>query len=194
MRIRGVIFDLDGTIVEVPYDWRRIRGRLGTKGDSIIGYLNGLAEPERSRKWAILRRYEDRATRAACLRPGIRALLSRLSERGVRTALVSNNRQENVEYIVRKFRLSFDLVLSRDCGCWKPSGDPFILALRRLRLARRDTVAVGDSHFDVKAAEEAGIPLVYLLHRNGRREDASTVIVCRSVASLRREFESRLQE
>jgi HAD superfamily hydrolase (TIGR01549 family) len=186
--IRGVIFDLDGTIVDVPYDWRRIKTRLGVRGESIIGYLNGLEEPEKSRKWAVLRGYEDTATRRARLRRGMRSFLRFLAERGVKTALVSNNSRENVEFMVRKFGLSFNLVLSRDSGYWKPSGAPFLHALRRLRLARRAAAVVGDSHFDVLAAAEAGISRVYLLGRDGVQSAGPAVVVCPGVSALRREL------
>jgi phosphoglycolate phosphatase-like HAD superfamily hydrolase len=64
MRIKGVIFDLDGTVVENDYDWAGIREELGTGKSSILGYLDSLAEPERSAKWAILEDHEARQTRA----------------------------------------------------------------------------------------------------------------------------------
>jgi HAD superfamily hydrolase (TIGR01549 family) len=191
-RLKGIIFDLDGTIVDVPYDWRRIRTRLGARGESIIGYLNGLQEPERSAKWLVLKRYEDRATRRARLRRGIRPLLHRLALAGIKTALVSNNSRENVQFMLRKFRLTFDLVLSRDSGYWKPSGAPFVFALRRLRLARRDAAVVGDSSFDVLAASEAGIRRVFLLLPDGYSWAGPAVVVCPSVAALRREIECSL--
>jgi HAD superfamily hydrolase (TIGR01549 family) len=191
-RLKGVIFDLDGTIVEVPYDWRRIRARLGTQGDSIIGYLNGLPEPEKSLKWQVLKRYEDRATRRARLRRGVRPLLDCLAGAGVKTALVSNNSLDNVEFMLRRFRLTFDLVLSRDSGCWKPSGAPFVYVLKHLRLARRDTAVVGDSRFDVLAASEAGIRRVFLLVPGGLSGAGRDVVACSSVVALRREIEFAL--
>ncbi|NTV82237.1 MAG: hypothetical protein HGA24_12565, partial [Candidatus Aminicenantes bacterium] len=48
MRLKGVIFDLDGTVVENDYDWTGIREALGTGATSILGYLASLDEPERS--------------------------------------------------------------------------------------------------------------------------------------------------
>src|SRR5512140_684678 len=88
MSIRGLIFDLDGTVVENDYDWPRIRKELGTGAASILGYLDSLAEPERSAKWAILERHEARQTQASVLRGGILDLLRMLRSRRVATALV----------------------------------------------------------------------------------------------------------
>lgn len=50
MKIKAVIFDLDGTIVDVPYDWPRIKSQLGIEGVSILSYLSRLQEPEKSQK------------------------------------------------------------------------------------------------------------------------------------------------
>ena len=48
MKLQGLIFDMDGTIVDAPYDWPRIRAHLDTKGQPILKYLAGLSEPEKS--------------------------------------------------------------------------------------------------------------------------------------------------
>jgi phosphoglycolate phosphatase-like HAD superfamily hydrolase len=49
MSIKGAIFDLDGTVVENAYDWPKIRQELENAEVSILHYLCGLEEPERSR-------------------------------------------------------------------------------------------------------------------------------------------------
>ena len=74
MGIKGVIFDLDGTVVENSYDWPKIRRELGNSEVSILHYICGLEEPERSRKWAVLERHEAEQTERAVLRDGIRVL------------------------------------------------------------------------------------------------------------------------
>jgi phosphoglycolate phosphatase-like HAD superfamily hydrolase len=49
--LKGIIFDLDGTIVDAPYDWALIRAKLGVEGESILAFLERLKEPDKSRKW-----------------------------------------------------------------------------------------------------------------------------------------------
>ena len=36
---QGVIFDLDGTVVETSYDWQQIREEIGAGETSILTYL-----------------------------------------------------------------------------------------------------------------------------------------------------------
>ncbi|MCK7481940.1 MAG: HAD hydrolase-like protein [Candidatus Moduliflexus flocculans] len=142
MKLRGVIFDLDGTVVENDYDWPRIREELGTGGTSILAYLDSLEGPERSAKWAILESHEAAQTEASVLREGVRELLALLRVRGLSAALVTNNSRPNTEFLLEKFDLAFDCVVTRESGLWKPSGAPFFevmrtLGLRAGRLRRR---------------------------------------------------------
>jgi HAD superfamily hydrolase (TIGR01509 family) len=166
LRLKGAIFDMDGTVVDVPYDWGKIKAELGTQGKPILTYIENLDEPERSKKWKILERFESEATQEAKLKPGMRDFLDLLSTRGVKKALVTNNSRKNVSFLLEKFRLEFDCVISRERGLWKPSGAPILVAMKELQLDKEECCVVGDSHFDVRAAEEAGIPLIFILNED----------------------------
>ena len=95
--IEAVIFDMDGTLVDSSYDWPAIRRRLGVTGASIIDDLNGLPEPDRSRRWAELEEIEATATAEATLHEGAHELLDVLVQHHLSTALVTNNSDANVE-------------------------------------------------------------------------------------------------
>ncbi len=184
MPLRGVIFDLDGTVVENAYDWPRIREELGTGQTSILAYLDSLEEPERSAKWSILERHEDRQTRNSALREGIPELLAMLRSRGVATALVTNNSRANTEFLLAKFGLTFDCVITREQGLWKPSGAPFREVLKILDLKPGECAVVGDTAFDVMAAQDAGIETVLLLSGEPEKYVDSPVEVFPDVEEL----------
>ena len=192
MGLKGVIFDLDGTIVDVSYDWSRIRAELGTRGIPILTYLSGLKEPEKSCKWAILRRYENENTVRARLKRGMRGFLDLLSQEGVKRALVTNNSQENVEFLLQKFDLKFDCVISREGGLWKPSGAPIVDALDKLGLVKEDVAVVGDSVFDIKAGREAGIERIFLLSREKKKFAGSGAEVFQTVRALQQRIQGLL--
>lgn len=193
-KFKGVIFDMDGTVVDVPYDWNKIKAELKTQGKPILVYLRSLEEPEKSEKWKVLEKYEDEATRKAELKQGMRKFLDVLSKKGVKRALVTNNSQKNVSFLLRKFNLEFDCVLSRESGLWKPSGAPFIEALKKIGLRREECCVVGDSHFDIKAANEAGILNVYILNEDKERFVSTNAEVFSSVEALRKRIESMLED
>jgi len=188
--LRAALFDLDGTVVENAYDWPRIKAELGTGGTPVLTYLSGLPEPARSRQWAILERHEAEQTERSTLRPGMAELLAFLRERKVGTALVTNNSERNVRLLTERFRLSFDVVLSRASGLWKPSGTPLREALRRLGVSPEESCVVGDTPFDVLAARDAGIPRIFLLGSPGAGEGEPGVEVVADTASLQGHLET----
>ncbi len=192
MALRAALFDLDGTVVENAYDWPRIKAELETGGVPILTYLSGLAEPERSRKWAILERHEAEQTERSTLRPGMAELLAFLKERKVGTALVTNNSAGNVRRLTERFHLSFDVVLSRTSGLWKPSAAPLQEALRRLGAKPEESCVVGDTHYDVLAARAAGIPRIFLLGPSAARGGEPGVEGVADVAALKTHLETLL--
>jgi HAD superfamily hydrolase (TIGR01509 family) len=192
MRLEAVIFDLDGTVVENDYDWTGIRDELGTGATSILHYLDSLAEPERSEKWTILETHEARQTEASVLRRGVRELLAFLRARRVAAALVTNNSRRNTEFLLTKFGLGFDCVITRESGLWKPSGAPFLEVLRTLGLDAGACGVVGDTRFDVLAALDAGIDRIFLLSDEPERFAGFPVEVFPDMDDLKRRLESVL--
>lgn len=194
MRMKCVIFDLDGTIVDVPYDWDRIKAELETQGRPILHFLDSLEEPEKSKKWKILESYEDEATRRAELKQGMLKLMDLLTQKGIKKVVVTNNSQQNVSRLLARFNLKFDYVLTRESGLWKPSGAPFLDVMKRFGLKRDECSVVGDSPFDAKAANEAGISRVFILSENKKRFASHHAELFSSVESLTKRIEKLLKE
>lgn len=192
MRLRGFIFDLDGTVVENDYDWTGIRDELGTGATSILHYLDSLDEPERTAKWTILEAHEARQTEASVLRRGVRELLAFLRDSRVSAALVTNNSRKNTEFLLAKFRLDFDCIITRESGLWKPSGAPFLEVLRTFGLEPGACGVVGDSRFDVLAALDAGIESIFLLSDEPERFLGLPVEVFPEMDDLKLRLESLL--
>lgn len=161
--VAAFVLDLDGTLVDSPYDWPGLRRQLGVEGPSLIDGLNGLASPHREAAWQALEEAERAATAAATLHEGTRELLDLLRRRDLPVALVTNNTAANAHQLLETFQLSFDVVLTRDDGVWKPSGAPLLEAARRLGVPAERCVKVGDSRYDLDAAREAGYGRVVLL-------------------------------
>jgi HAD superfamily hydrolase (TIGR01509 family) len=157
--------------VESEYDWPDIRRRLNVNGRSIIDDLNGLPEPDRSDRWAELEAIERTASENASLKDGVGALLELVADRGVATAMVTNNSESNTRLLLERFDLRFDVVLTRDSGLWKPSGAPVSEAIRRLGANPQRCLAIGDSRYDVEAARGAGCASVCLVNEGARAFD-----------------------
>ncbi len=185
-KIKCAIFDMDGTVVEVPYDWTQIKRELNTEGKPILNYLEDLDEPEKSKKWEILKAYEKEATQKAVVKEGISDLLTFIKKNKIITALVTNNSKVNVFYLLKKFSFSFDLVLTRESGLWKPSAEPFLKVFEKFSLHSTECCAIGDSHFDILAAKEAGIKMIFIVNKNFQRFKEEDVEVFPSVKKLKK--------
>ena len=95
--------------------------------------------------------------------PGLLDLLSEARERGLKTALVTNAPQENVDAILLALKLRdfFDtVVLSDEVGPVKPDPAPYRAALDKLGIAPEEAVAFEDSTSGISSAVGAGIPTV----------------------------------
>jgi len=169
--IRGVIFDLDGTLFDGPYDWPAIRRTLGlspTDG-SILEHIAGLPADERRSKEQTLRRIEARATREGRLKQGAVELLELLRGKGLALALVTNNHRRCAEEILERYSLRFDLVQTRESGLFKPSGAALLRAAREIGLRPAELAAVGDNELDNRAAHESGMGLVIIVNPDVER-------------------------
>ena len=141
------------------------------RANSGSDFRHGLAETERARKWEELEAIERAASKSARLHEGTRELLELLRCRGIATALVTNNTEENTRRLLSRFGLHFDVVLTRDSGFWKPSGEPVAEAARRLGVPAETCLGVGDSRYDLQAARDAGLGAACLLHDGASRCD-----------------------
>jgi HAD superfamily hydrolase (TIGR01509 family) len=188
-----VIFDLDGTVVENSYDWPLIKRTLGSGDTPILEYLYGLKGPERERKLAVLEKFEAEQTAQAVLRPGMSEVITVLRTKGVRTALVTNNSLKNTEALVDRFGLRFDLILTRESGLWKPSGEAFRRVMREFGAGPEECAVVGDTKYDLAAAAEAGVASVFIMSEDAAGFDGSSAVVCRSAEELLQKIEALLE-
>ncbi|MDH4257597.1 MAG: HAD family hydrolase, partial [Candidatus Aminicenantes bacterium] len=76
----------------------------------------------------------------------------------------------------------------------KPSGAPILAALQELKLKKDECCVIGDSHFDIHAAAEAGIPHIFILSADKARFDGMEAEVFSSVEELQSRIEDLLKK
>lgn len=188
--IRGVIFDLDGTLFDADYDWPAIKRALGVSGadGTILDHLQTLPPAQARKKRALLEGIEDQATRTGHLKPAALDLLADLRRMGMKLALVTNNRESNARYVLEQFQLGFDVVLTRDDGWYKPSGEPLLQAARRLELSPGSLAAVGDNDLDLRAARSASVALAVIVNPDARGFAGRCDVLVNDLGELRSVF------
>lgn len=175
--IHLVVFDMDGTVFSNSLNWEEIRRRLEVGESHLLQTLYGKTDPESTKKMTILEEYERINTFKARPRRGVHRFLSFLKKNGIRTALVTNNSLKNTEYLLDKFSLTFQYILTREKGLWKPDPAPIRHVLDHFNVCSRETAVIGDSYYDIKASTAAGISRIYILRSQNTPVDPCATIV-----------------
>jgi HAD superfamily hydrolase (TIGR01549 family) len=198
--VHGVLFDLDGTLIEV--DDERVRALAGR----LQPFRRIVTEQERirwARRW--LRRSEGLVNRGITLLerlhldnllsrmderfrhwrgiaqpgnfkavPGSIDNLHRLSEKGLALGIVTSRRRQDAEVYLAQYHLDglFRVVVTRDeVRQLKPHSAPVRVAAEELGLPPSQCVMVGDTGVDIRSAKAAGALAVGVLSGLGERDD-----------------------
>jgi HAD superfamily hydrolase (TIGR01509 family) len=158
MPIRGVIFDLDGTLVDSRLDFDLMRREMGIEGSQTL--LEALAEMPAARArrcWEILLEHERRGAEVATPLPGVPQFVESLRERGLACGVVTRNSREPTLALLARLGLVFDPVLGRDEAPPKPDPAALLHIAAAWGFAPRECVMIGDFRYDVEAARRAGM-------------------------------------
>jgi HAD superfamily hydrolase (TIGR01509 family) len=206
-----VILDIDGTLVDTNYQhaiaWHRalrdhgyvvqlweIHRHIGMGGDQIVTALVG-EEAEESDGDAVREAegeaYGELIDEVQAMH-GATELLRELREDGARSILASSAKAGEVEHYL-------DLLDARDLvEGWTTSADvertkphPDLVECALDKVGREGpAVMIGDSTWDVKAAEKAGVPTMAVLtggFSEAELREAGAADVCESIGKLREE-------
>lgn len=176
MRFKLAIFDLDGTVVESNLDWAGIKEELGIPGKNILReiYKNNGIDREKLRR---LEQHEEEHTHTTRPIPGIVAFLGFLKSSGVTRALTTNNNQKNTRFLLNKYSLDFETVITREMRLWKPDPDAFLFLMDHYGCGPKQTLVIGDSHYDIQAAKSAGITDIFIINSHSAPQNTSEPVV-----------------
>lgn len=183
--LEGVMLDVDGTLidsndaharawvkalvesgVEVPFE--RVRRLIGKGGDKLLPEVSGI-DAESPRGKAIVKRRSEIFLRAylPTLRPfpGVRPLLARMKAEGLRLAVASSSKGEELGQLLRACGADEFVeakTSSDDADKSKPDPDVLHAALERIGLPAERVLLLGDTPYDVEAGKRAGVGVVAL--------------------------------
>ena len=161
--IKLAIFDMDGTVFKSYLDWLEIRRELKIPpGGNILEkiYKDNHVDKERLE---ILENYERDNTLKTEPINGISDFLVYLKRVNMTTVLLTNNNRENTHFLLAKFNIDFDLVITRELKLWKPDPEAFFYVMKKTGYTPKSTISIGDSHYDVKASRRANVPYIFII-------------------------------
>ncbi len=164
-RLRGVVFDLDGTLVVQHLDFEAMRREIGLPpGTALLEAVERMPDVERAAAVEVLLRHERAAARTATLNAGVADFLAWLDARGVRRAVLSRNIREAVELVLARCGLVFDVVLAREDAPYKPNPEGIWRICEVWGLRPDEVLMVGDYLYDIEAGRNAGARTALVTH------------------------------
>ena len=167
---RWAIFDLDGTLFDIPVDWRPLRERMIAlcrhegSGDDVVkirdAYEFAADRPDlKSRLRSLHIEAESLGwDKAVEVKAGCSAARYRL-EKGMPTAVLTMNTRETAQHLLGDWGFS-PIVTIEDVLRPKPHPEGIELIIAKLSAGRYGTIMVGNSDYDRKAASGAAVPYV----------------------------------
>ena len=194
MSLKGVIFDVDGTLVdsndahalswvdtfaeagyEVPFEV--VRPLIGMGADKLLPKTIGIRHDSEQGKKLLKRRSEIfRKKYLPRLRPlpGARSLVLRVRDDGLKAIVATSAKDEELEGLLKAAEvedLMEEKATASDAKRSKPDPDIVEAAIEESGVPANKAVMIGDTPYDVEAALRAGVRVIAF--RSGGWDDAS---------------------
>ena len=183
--IRGVILDVDGTLVlsndALAQSWmeamadfgyyityEKVRPLIGMGGDKVLPKTIGLQkDSEDGIKISAKRKeiFKKRYLPVLQATPGSRELLEYMRVQGLKLAIASSSEKDELKALLQVAGAS-DLVQevtsSSDASRSKPDPDVMQVTLQRIGLPANQVLMLGDTPYDIEAAAKVGVGTIAL--------------------------------
>lgn len=197
MNYKGILFDLDGTLTasgegitrSVQYALEKMGkpelGKDRKKLEIFVGpplleqFMNygGFSEEEAAEA---VKYYRERYIVTGIFEnkpyPGVKELLEGLKEKGLVLAVASSKPDQMVKIVLKHFHLDtyFDVILGSDISRPRMTKAEVIMqVLEKMNCLdkRNQVIMVGDRHYDVFGAKEAGLSCIGVTYGYGTKEE-----------------------
>lgn len=160
--VKGMIFDMDGTLTEPAIDFQGMRRALNMMEGDVLTLIGLMPKQERLDAEAIIARFEDDAAQRMVLAPGARQLIEHLTAQGIPHAILTRNVHSTIDLLCEKLGSSFEPRLDRTFTPPKPEPHALLHILECWGMRPQDAIMVGDSSHDLHAAQAAKVPCALL--------------------------------
>lgn len=193
MGVKAVLLDVDGTLIdsndahaqawvdvgeefgyEIAFD--HVRSLIGMGGDRVLPRVTGLEEESKDGEKILERRgeiFREKYLPSLMAFPETRELLQRLLDEGKTLVIATSASEKDLKALLKQggfADLIDDSTNSDEAEDSKPAPDIVDAALKKAGTAADETVMLGDTPYDVKAATRAGVRCI-AVRCGGWRDD-----------------------
>ena len=167
LALHGMIFDLDGTLVDSGLDFDAIRRDMGlSPGLPILESLDRIpAGSEKDQMLAVLHQHELSGASRATLYDGVHEFLEWLDLRGISRAVLTRNSRESTQIVLDRLGLRFEMALTREDAPPKPDPTGLLTICDAWQMQPAHVLFCGDYVFDLEAGLRAGMGTMLFAQR-----------------------------
>lgn len=200
MTYKAILIDLDGTLVDSTgalfQAYNKFLEYFGKKGsraefDSLIGpsideivdilrEKHQLPDIEQNLSSLYFTMIVAQGFDGVELFPGVEEFLKEAKKNEIKLGIVTSGTHHLVKKCLDPLKIikDFDVIItSDDVTKSKPHPEMYQLALKKLKLKPHEAIAIEDSEAGVKAADAAGLKVIYISHgkKNGKKIDSKAI-------------------
>jgi len=154
--LKGIIFDLDNTLVSSSLDFDSIRASLGCPKDvDLLDFVAVLPHQEKTEADELLIEYELNDAVTAKKLMGTDELLALLSQLAIPCAIVTRNCKQAALLKLKNNNINIPILLTREDHKAKPAPDALLYLAKFWNISPENLLYVGDYLYDLQAAQNA---------------------------------------
>ncbi|KAK9137866.1 hypothetical protein Sjap_008460 [Stephania japonica] len=202
-RLRGVVFDMDGTltvpVIDFPAMYRAVLGEeeyvavksRNPSGIDILHHIETWDPDKQIRAYETIAEFERQGLDRLQIMSGAKELCDFLDSKQMR-GLITRNVKEAVDLFHLRFGMTFSPALSREFRPYKPNPEPLLHICSTWDVEPNEVIMVGDSLKDDVACGKRAGAFTCLLDETGRYDssccDAAGLVPDFKVSSLAEVF------
>ncbi|MBV0933130.1 HAD family hydrolase [Marinobacterium weihaiense] len=157
-QLRGVIFDLDGTLVSSSLDFPAIKREIGCPVDAdVLTFLETLSPQQRHAAQAVIHRHELQDAQGCDWIPGARAFVETCLQQRIPMAIVTRNSHQSSQLKIERNAIPIERVITRENSRPKPDPSALLEVARDFALPPHAVLMVGDYRYDLEAGRNANM-------------------------------------
>ena len=157
--IRGIVFDLDGTLVSSSLDFNLIRLELDCPPDiDLLSYVEGLSSEAKLKAEEIIQRHEQEDAEQSEWLPGAQQFVERCLDCEIPLAILTRNSEYSSNKKIEKNNIPIPLLFTRENLQPKPNPSALHEIATLFSLPHQSILMVGDYKYDLEAGRNANMP------------------------------------